>query len=160
MKKQGRNKSKQTIAIVNALSAGKSVAEIMKEFGVTNQVVYNIKYKYGKEKVKSYVRKTPKHPEKLQRVGPYVRGAKKPRKSDWMPTEKQIKESYKTAGDKLARASQVIAEHKQMHNEYVYSKLNEAVAKNNDLFNEVKDQQAIIRYLEGLVVRLTKSNSN
>jgi len=44
----------------------------------------------------------------------------------------------------LARASKAIGEHKQMHNEYVYSKLNEAVAKNNDLFNEVKDQQAII----------------
>jgi transposase-like protein len=152
-----RTKTKTTTAIIHALKEGKSVEEIAKRVGVTKQRVYQVRHKLkqqSKEEVRGYVRKTPKHPEKLQKVKPYVRGAKKPSKSDWMPTQEQI-----AASDVLARASKAIGEHKQMHNEYVYSKLNEAVAKNNDLFNEVKDQQAIIRYLEGLVVRLTnKSN--
>jgi transposase-like protein len=152
-----RTKTKTTTAIIHALKEGKSVEEIAKQVGVTKQRVYQVRHEVkqqAKEEVRGYVRKTPKHPEKLQKINPYVRGAKKPSKSDWMPTQEQI-----AASDVLARASKAIGEHKRMHNEYVYSKLNEAVAKNNDLFNEVKDQQAIIRYLEGLVVRLAnKSN--
>lgn len=34
----------------------------------------------------------------------------------------------------------------------------DVLTRNQDLYNEIKDQQAIIRYLEGLVMRLTKSN--
>ncbi len=34
----------------------------------------------------------------------------------------------------------------------------ELLVKNRDLYNEIKDQQAIIRYLEGLVTRISKSN--
>lgn len=37
---------------------------------------------------------------------------------------------------------------------FAENKLHEAIIKNNDLFNEVKDQQAVIRYLEGLVFRI------
>lgn len=137
-----RKQSNTTIAVINAVQKGKSIDEIAKELKIPKQRIYNIKWKMNKqtERVRKYVRKTPKHPEKLQTVGPYIRGAKKLRKSKANPFT-EIPQSTKFVPPRSLD-------------------LAETLKHNADLYNEIKDQQAIIRYLEGLVVRLTKSTSN
>lgn len=134
-------RSNTVIAIINALQRGDSTEKIAASLGVSKSRIYNIRHKLKqqrKEKVRAYVRKTPKHPEKLQKVGPYVRGGKKPRK----PKANSFTEIPQSTKFVPPRSLD----------------LADALIKNQDLFNEVKDQQAIIRYLEGLVVRLMKSN--
>lgn len=142
-----KSRSKATIAIIHALKAGKSVEEIAKRVGVTKQRVYQVRHKLkqqSKEEVRGYVRKTPKHPEKLQKVGAYVRGAK---------TQKNV---AVISGEQMNAFTQFNPKAKFVPPRSL--DLADALIKNQDLYNEIKDQQAIIRYLENLVVRLTKSN--
>ena len=42
--------------------------------------------------------------------------------------------------------------------DFVRSQFAEAFKKNQDLYNEIKDLQAVIKYLEAQVVSLIKSN--
>lgn len=140
-------RSKATIAIIHALKEGKSIEEIAKRVGVTKQRVYQVRHKLkqqSKEEVRGYVRKTPKHPEKLQKVGAYVRGAK---------TQKNV---AVISGEQMNAFTQFNPKAKFVPPRSL--DLADALIKNQDLYNEIKDQQAIIRYLENLVVRLTKSN--
>ncbi len=140
-------RSKTTIAIIHALKEGKSIEEIAKRVGVTKQRVYQVRHKLkqqSKEEVRGYVRKTPKHPEKLQKVGAYVRGAK---------TQKNV---AVISGEQMNAFTQFNPKAKFVPPRSL--DLADALIKNQDLYNEIKDQQAIIRYLENLVVRLTKSN--
>lgn len=142
-----KSRSKATIAIIHALKEGKSVEEIAKRVGVTKQRVYQVRHKLkqqSKEEVRGYVRKTPKHPEKLQKVGAYVRGAK---------TQKNV---AVISGEQMNAFTQFNPKAKFVPPRSL--DLADALIKNQDLYNEIKDQQAIIRYLENLVVRLTKSN--
>lgn len=142
-----KSRSKATIAIIHALKEGKSVEEIAKRVGVTKQRVYQVRHKLkqqSKEEVRGYVRKTPKHPEKLQKVGAYVRGAK---------TKKNV---AVISGEQMNAFTQFNPKAKFVPPRSL--DLADALIKNQDLYNEIKDQQAIIRYLENLVVRLTKSN--
>ena len=142
-----KSRSKATIAIIHALKEGKSVEEIAKRVGVTKQRVYQVRHKLkqqSKEEVRGYIRKTPKHPEKLQKVGAYVRGAK---------TKKNV---AVISGEQMNAFTQFNPKAKFVPPRSL--DLADALIKNQDLYNEIKDQQAIIRYLENLVVRLTKSN--
>jgi len=142
-------KSQKVIAVINALQKGVPTEEIAETVGVSKSRVYNIRHKLKqqtKEKVRAYVRKTPHHPKKLQKVGPYIRGGK---------TKKDVK-AKPISGEQMNAFTQFDPKAKFV----LPRSLNvaELCIKNRDLYNEIKDQQAIIRYLEGLITRISKSN--
>ncbi len=142
-------KSQKVIAVINALQKGMPTEEIAETVGVSKSRIYNIRHKLkqqAKEKVRAYVRKTPHHPKKLQKVGPYIRGGK---------TKKDVK-AKPISGEQMNAFTQFDPKAKFVPPRSL--DLADALIKNQDLYNEIKDQQAIIRYLENLVVRLTKSN--
>jgi hypothetical protein len=142
-------KSQKVIAVINALQKGMPTEEIAETVGVSKSRIYNIRHKLkqqAKEKVRAYVRKTPHHPKKLQKVGPYIRGGK---------TKKDVK-AKPISGEQMNAFTQFDPKAK-----FVPPRsfdVAELLVKNRDLYNEIKDQQAIIRYLEGLVTRISKSN--
>ncbi len=144
-----KQKSQKVIAVINALQKGMPTEEIAETVGVSKSRIYNIRHKLkqqAKEKVRAYVRKTPHHPKKLQKVGPYIRGGK---------TKKDVK-AKPISGEQMNAFTQFDPKAK-----FVPPRsfdVAELLVKNRDLYNEIKDQQAIIRYLEGLVTRISKSN--
>ena len=152
-------KSQKVIAVINALQKGMPTEEIAETVGVSKSRVYNIRHKLkqqSKEKVRAYVRKTPHHPKKLQKVGPYIRGGK---------TKKDVK-AKPISGEQMNAFTQFDPKAKFVppfnpNAKFVPPRsldVAELLVKNRDLYNEIKDQQAIIRYLEGLVTRISKSN--
>lgn len=142
-------KSQKVIAVINALQKGMPTEEIAETVGVSKSRVYNIRHKLkqqSKEKVRAYVRKTPHHPKKLQKVGPYIRGGK---------TKRNVK-AKPISGEQMNAFTQFNPNAKFVPPRSL--DVAELLVKNRDLYNEIKDQQAIIRYLEGLVTRISKSN--
>lgn len=144
--------STMTVAIRTGLADKLTPEEIAEQLGVplgdVMKVVYKDRYAEKKRKarvgkVRSYVRRVPRHPDKTQVVGEHARGMRtsvKPSLSH--DTENHIK----------------VISALQNELDFVRDQFAEAYNKNQDLYNEIKDLQAVIKYLETQVVNLIKSN--
>jgi len=100
-------------------------------------------------KVRSYVRRVPRHPDKTQVIEEHERGMRSG--SD------RVEPSSSRVFEKVSADIKTIA---ALQNEldFVRGQFAEAFHKNQDLYNEIKDLQAVIKYLEAQVVNLIKSN--
>lgn len=144
--------STMTVAIRTGLADKLTPEEIAEQLGVplgdVMKVVYKDRYAEKKRKarvgkVRSYVRRVPRHPDRTQVVGEHARGMRtsvKPSLSH--DTENHIK----------------VISALQNELDFVRDQFAEAYNKNQDLYNEIKDLQAVIKYLETQVVNLIKSN--
>lgn len=151
--------SVKTVAIRTALANKLTPEQVAKDVGVplgdVMKVVYKDRYAEKKRKarvgkVRSYVRRVPRHPDKTQVVGEHDRGMRTPVKPSLSRME---------LGD-LEKVAALIKSNSLLQNEldFVRSQFAEAYNKNQDLYNEIKDLQAVIKYLETQVVNLIKSN--
>jgi uncharacterized protein (DUF3084 family) len=146
--------SVKTVAIRTALANKLTPAQVAKEVGVplgdVMKVVYKDRYTEKKRKarvgkVRSYVRRVPRHPDRTQVVGEHARGMRGSSGTEFhseMELENRIK----------------MISALQNELDFVRSQFAEAFNKNQDLYNEIKDLQAVIKYLETQVVNLIKSN--
>jgi hypothetical protein len=117
-------------------------------------VVYKDRYAAKKRKarlgkVRSYVRRVPRHPDKTQVIEEHER--------EMRGASDRVEPSSSRVFEKVSADIKTIS---ALQNEldFVRSQFAEAFRKNQDLYNEIKDLQAIIKYLEAQVVSLIKSN--
>jgi uncharacterized protein (DUF3084 family) len=151
--------STMTIAIRTGLADKLTPEEIAEQLDIPRKDVMKVVYKdrHAEKKrkarvgkVRSYVRRVPRHPDKTQVVGEHDRGMRTP-----------VKPSLSRMGlDELEKVAALIKSNSLLQNEldFVRSQFAEAYNKNQDLYNEIKDLQAVIKYLETQVVNLIKSN--
>lgn len=149
--KQASNK---TVSIRQELANNATPDQVAFKLGVPLKDVMKIVYKdrYAEKKrkarvgkVRSYVRRVPRHPDRTQVVGEHARGMRGSSGTEFhseMELENRIK----------------IISALQNELDFVRSQFAEAFKKNQDLYNEIKDLQAVIKYLEAQVVNLIKSN--
>lgn len=149
--KQASNK---TVSIRQELANNATPDQVAFKLGVplkdVMKVVYKDRYAEKKRKarvgkVRSYVRRVPRHPDRTQVVGEHARGMRGSSGTEFhseMELENRIK----------------MISALQNELDFVRSQFAEAFKKNQDLYNEIKDLQAVIKYLEAQVVSLIKSN--
>lgn len=145
--------SVKTVVIRTALANNATPDQIAFKLGVplkdVMKVVYKDRYAEKKRKarvgkVRSYVRRVPRHPDRTQVVGEHARGMRGSSGTEFhsnMESENRIK----------------MISALQNELDFVRSQFAEAFKKNQDLYNEIKDLQAVIKYLEAQVVTLIKS---
>ena len=116
-------------------------------------IVYKDRYAAKKRKarlgkVRSYVRRVPRHPDKTQVIEEHERGMRS--------GSNRVEPSSTQVFEKVSADIKTIA---ALQNEldFVRGQFAEAFHKNQDLYNEIKDLQAVIKYLETQVVNLIKS---
>jgi hypothetical protein len=97
-------------------------------------------------KVRSYVRRVPRHPDKTQVINEHERGMR--------GASDRVEPSSGQATTNRLKAISAL----QNELDFVRGQFAEAFRKNQDLYNEIKDLQAVIKYLEAQVVNLIKSN--
>lgn len=146
--------SNKTVSIRQELANNATPDQIAFKLGVplkdVMKVVYKDRYAEKKRKarvgkVRSYVRRVPRHPDRTQVVGEHARGMRGSSGTEFhsnMESENRIK----------------MISALQNELDFVRSQFAEAFKKNQDLYNEIKDLQAVIKYLEAQVVNLIKSN--
>jgi hypothetical protein len=146
--------SNKTVSIRQELANNATPDQIAFKLGVplkdVMKVVYKDRYAEKKRKarvgkVRSYVRRVPRHPDRTQVVGEHARGMRGSSGTEFhsnMKSENRIK----------------MISALQNELDFVRSQFAEAFKKNQDLYNEIKDLQAVIKYLEAQVVTLIKSN--
>lgn len=146
--------SNKTVSIRQELANNATPDQIAFKLGVplkdVMKVVYKDRYAEKKRKarvgkVRSYVRRVPRHPDRTQVVGEHARGMRGSSGTEFhsnMESENRIK----------------MISALQNELDFVRSQFAEAFKKNQDLYNEIKDLQAVIKYLETQVVNLIKSN--
>lgn len=146
--------SNKTVSIRQELANNATPDQIAFKLGVplkdVMKVVYKDRYAEKKRKarvgkVRSYVRRVPRHPDRTQVVGEHARGMRGSSGTEFhsnMESENRIK----------------MISALQNELDFVRSQFAEAFKKNQDLYNEIKDLQAVIKYLEAQVVTLIKSN--
>jgi hypothetical protein len=150
--------SVKTVAIRAGLANKLTPAQVAKDVGVplgdVMKVVYKDRYAAKKRKarlgkVRSYVRRVPRHPDKIQVIEEHERGMR--------GGSDRVEPSSSQVFEKVSADIKTIS---ALQNEldFVRSQFAEAFRKNQDLYNEIKDLQAIIKYLEAQVVNLIKSN--
>jgi len=147
--------SQKTVMIRQHLVNKLSPDEIAEAMGIPLRevmtVVYKDRYAAKKRKarlgkVRSYVRRVPRHPDKTQVINEHERGMRGG--SDRVePSSGQVTTNHLKAVSAL-----------QNELDFVRGQFAEAFRKNQDLYNEIKDLQAVIKYLETQVVNLIKSN--
>ena len=145
--------SNKTVSIRQELANNATPDQIAFKLGVplkdVMKVVYKDRYAEKKRKarvgkVRSYVRRVPRHPDRTQVVGEHARGMRGSSGTEFhskMESENRIK----------------MISALQNELDFVRSQFAEAFKKNQDLYNEIKDLQAVIKYLEAQVVTLIKS---
>lgn len=152
--------SNKTVSIRQELANNATPDQIAFKLGVplkdVMKVVYKDRYAEKKRKarvgkVRSYVRRVPRHPDRTQVVGEHARGMRGSSGTEFR--------SKMELGD-LEKVAALIKSNSALQNEldFVRSQFAEAFKKNQDLYNEIKDLQAVIKYLETQVVNLIKSN--
>lgn len=146
--------SNKTVSIRQELANNATPDQIAFKLGVplkdVMKVVYKDRYAEKKRKarvgkVRSYVRRVPRHPDRTQVVSEHARGMRGSSGTEFhsnMESENRIK----------------MISALQNELDFVRSQFAEAFKKNQDLYNEIKDLQAVIKYLEAQVVTLIKSN--
>ena len=146
--------SNKTVSIRQELANNATPDQIAFKLGVplkdVMKVVYKDRYAEKKRKarvgkVRSYVRRVPRHPDRTQVVSEHARGMRGSSGTEFhsnMESENRIK----------------MISALQNELDFVRSQFAEAFKKNQDLYNEIKDLQAVIKYLEAQVVNLIKSN--
>jgi len=146
--------SNKTVSIRQELAKNATPDQVAFKLGVplkdVMKVVYKDRHAEKKRKarvgkVRSYVRRVPRHPDRTQVVGEHARGMRGSSGTEFhseMELENRIK----------------IISALQNELDFVRSQFAEAFKKNQDLYNEIKDLQAVIKYLEAQVVNLIKSN--
>lgn len=146
--------SNKTVSIRQELANNATPDQIAFKLGVPLKDVMKIVYKdrYAEKKrkarvgkVRSYVRRVPRHPDRTQVVEGHTRGMRGSSGTEFhsnMESENRIK----------------MISALQNELDFVRSQFAEAFKKNQDLYNEIKDLQAVIKYLEAQVVTLIKSN--
>ena len=145
--------SNKTVSIRQELANNATPDQIAFKLGVplkdVMKVVYKDRYAEKKRKarvgkVRSYVRRVPRHPDRTQVVSEHARGMRGSSGTEFhsnMESENRIK----------------MISALQNELDFVRSQFAEAFKKNQDLYNEIKDLQAVIKYLETQVVNLIKS---
>ena len=145
--------SNKTVSIRQELANNATPDQVAFKLGVplkdVMKVVYKDRYAEKKRKarvgkVRSYVRRVPRHPDRTQVVGEHARGMRGSSGTEFhsnMESENRIK----------------MISALQNELDFVRSQFAEAFKKNQDLYNEIKDLQAVIKYLEAQVVTLIKS---
>lgn len=145
--------SNKTVSIRQELANNATPDQIAFKLGVplkdVMKVVYKDRYAEKKRKarvgkVRSYVRRVPRHPDRTQVVSEHARGMRGSSGTEFhsnMESENRIK----------------MISALQNELDFVRSQFAEAFKKNQDLYNEIKDLQAVIKYLEAQVVTLIKS---
>jgi hypothetical protein len=150
--------SQKTVLIRQHLANKLSPEQIAIAMGIPLRevmtVVYKDRYAAKKRKarlgkVRSYVRRVPRHPDKTQVINEHKRGMR--------GGSDRVEPSSSQVFEKVSADIKTIS---ALQNEldFVRSQFAEAFRKNQDLYNEIKDLQAIIKYLEAQVVNLIKSN--
>ena len=121
-------------------------------------VVYKDRYAAKKRKarlgkVRSYVRRVPRHPDKTQVIEEHERGMRSGSNRVEPSSGQVTMEQIKVTTNHLKAVAAL-----QNELDFVRGQFAEAFHKNQDLYNEIKDLQAVIKYLEAQVVNLIKSN--
>lgn len=146
--------SNKTVSIRQELAKNATPDQVAFKLGVplkdVMKVVYKDRHAEKKRKarvgkVRSYVRRVPRHPDRTQVVGEHARGMRGSSGTEF-PSEMELENRIK------------IISALQNELDFVRSQFAEAFKKNQDLYNEIKDLQAVIKYLEAQVVNLIKSN--
>jgi len=128
------------VKIRTQIIMGKTNQEIAKELNVPIKRVYAQRYllnrkakKENKGKVRAYVRRVPKHPDQVQIVEEHNRGMRSSAKP-LKPTKPSVGLDFFSKG--------------------LADKLDEAIAKNFELVEEIRRLDIVIQYLETKIARL------
>ena len=147
--------TQKTVWIREHLANKLSPDEVAKAMGIPKgdvmAIVYKDRYAAKKRKarlgkVRSYVRRVPRHPDKTQVINEHKRGMRGG-SNRVEPSSGQVTTNHLKTISAL-----------QNELDFVRGQFAEAFHKNQDLYNEIKDLQAVIKYLEAQVVSLIKSN--
>lgn len=116
------------------LKQGMSTEAIVKQLGCDPKAVYRQRHLLKKAdkkkgKVRAYVRRVPKHPDQTQIVEAYERGVR-------------TKEKESTDKDFVIQS--------------LGNRLDDAIAKNYELVEEIRRLDTVIQYLETKIARLMK----
>ena len=143
------------MTLANKLTPEQTSADLGLPLREVMAVIYRDRYAENRRKarvgkVRSYVRRVPRHPDKTQVVGEHDRSMRTPVKPSLTGME----------SSDLEKVAAIVKANSALQNEldFVRSQFAEAYNKNQDLYNEIKDLQAVIKYLENQVVKLIKPN--
>ena len=114
------------------------------------------KAKKKKGKVRAYVRRVPKHPDQTQIVEAYERTVRTPEDKLFKPDGEP---KAFVAPRSLDRAAEITASQKavdQFVADALGRRLDEAIAKNYELVEEIRRLDTVIQYLEAKISRMMK----